>query len=93
MLKGDITTKQKVIDSILEHSPNLLYHKMRTKKSKNRDSNSNNTNVTAQKKNYNKYNQKTFESNHDKVRDNKIPKRDIVTIGDSIIQHMSNREM
>ena len=25
--KSDITTKQKVIDSILEHNPNLLYHK------------------------------------------------------------------
>ena len=27
LLKSDITTKQKVIDSILEHNPNLLYHK------------------------------------------------------------------
>ena len=27
LLKSGITTKQKVIDSILEHNPNLLYHK------------------------------------------------------------------
>ena len=70
---------------------------MKLKKSidtiKSRDSNRNNTNVTARKQNANKCSQKSFESDQDEVRDNKTPKKDIVIIGDSLIKYMNGREI
>ena len=60
---------------------------------KSRDSNRNNTNVTARKQNDNKCSQKSFESDQDEVRDNKTPKKDIVIIGDSMIKYMNGREI
>ena len=60
---------------------------------KSRDSNRNNTNVTARKQNDNKFSQKSFESDQDEVRDNKTPKKDIVIIDDSMIKYMNGREI
>ena len=58
-------------------------------KSKNRDSNRNNTNVTARRQN-DKHSQN---EDKDEVRGNKTPKKDIVIIGDSMIKYMNGREI
>ena len=50
---------------------------------KSRDSNRNNTSVTV--KQYHKRCQKSFESDQDKAKDNKTPKKNIAFIGDSMI--------
>ena len=52
-------------------------------KNKNRDSNRNNTNVTARKHN----DKRSQSEDKDEVRGNKTPKKDIVIIGDSMIKY------
>ena len=56
-------------------------------KNKNRDSNRNNTNVTARKHN----DKRSQNEDKDEVRGNKTPKKDIVIIGDSMIKYMNGR--
>ena len=58
-------------------------------KNKNRDSNRNNTNVTARKQN----DKRSQNEDQDEVRDSKIPKKDIVIFGDSMIKYMNGREI
>ena len=113
-LKSDISIKQKVIDSILEHDSNLLNHqccrvsengnneiyrkssenkekkfKKSPDKNKNRDSNINNTSVTARKQN----DKRSQIEDQDEVKDNKTPKKDIVIIGDSMMKYINAREI
>ena len=58
-------------------------------KSKNSDSNRNNTNVTAGKQN-DKRGQTKIKT---KPRDNKTPKKNIATIGGSMIKYVNGREI
>ena len=58
-------------------------------KNKNRDSNRNNTSVTARKQN----DKRSQIEDQDEVRDNKTPKKDIVIIGDSMIKYINDREI
>ena len=62
-----------------------------TKKSK--DSNRYNTNFTARKQNDNKWSHKSFESDQEKVRNTKTFKKDIITISDSMIKYVNDREI
>lgn len=61
-----------------------------TKESK--DSNRYNTNFTR-KQNDNKWSHKSFESDQEKVRNAKTFKKDIITISDSMIKYVNDREI
>ena len=58
-------------------------------KNKNRDSNRNNTNVTARKHN----DERSQNEDKDEIRGNKTFKKDIVIIGDSMIKYVNGREI
>ena len=58
-------------------------------KNKNRDSNRNNTSVTARKQN----DKLSQVEDQDEVRDNKTPKKDIVIIGDSTVKYINGRKI
>ena len=83
---------------VSENSNNEIYQKSsenkekKLKKSpdknKNRDSNRNNTSVTARKQN----DKLSQIEDQDEVRDNKTLKKDIVIIGDSMIKYINARE-
>ena len=105
-LKGDIIIKHK--SSLLRHQccrvkseihQRIVKTKKKKKKEKNlltkesKDSNRYNTNFTARKQNDNKWSHKSFESDQEKVRNTKTFKKDIITISDSMIKYVNDREI
>ena len=80
---------------VSENANNEIYQKRSENKEKklkispdkneNRDSNRNNTNVTARKQN----DKRIQNEDQDRVRDNKTPNKDIVIIGDSMIKYLN----
>ena len=81
---------EKANNEIYQKSSETREKKLKTSpdKNRNRDSNINNTNVTARK-----HNDKPSQSeDKDEVRGNKTPKKDVVIIGDSMIKYVNGRE-